>query len=146
MERIAVFPGSFDPFTVGHKVILDSALSLFDTVIVAVGVNAKKQCLYSAQDRVARIASLYKGDSRVVVESYDMLTTEFCMKKRAKFIVRGLRNSVDFEYEKSIAQMNRQMIGIETVFLMTPPEFSHISSSVVRELISYGADVSAYIP
>ncbi len=146
MEKIAVFPGSFDPFTIGHKSVLDSALPLFDNVVVAIGVNSDKKGFFPLEERVSAIAELYAGNSKVEVATYSSLTVDFCKSKNARFIIRGLRNSADFEFEKFIAQTNKQLSGIETIFLMTPPEYSHISSSVVRELLSYGADVSAFLP
>ncbi|MCQ2959061.1 MAG: pantetheine-phosphate adenylyltransferase [Bacteroidales bacterium] len=146
MERIAVFPGSFDPFTLGHKAVLDSALSLFDKVIVAIGVNSSKKSLFSVEERLAYISKLYSNNSNISVKTYNTLTVDLCREWNAKYIVRGLRSSADFKYEQPIAQTNRQIAGVETVFLMTPPEYSHISSSIVRELLSYGADVSAFVP
>jgi len=146
MEKIAVFPGSFDPFTVGHKAILDMALPLFDKIIVAVGVNSAKKYFLDAQQRVRTIADLYAGNPKIAVETYDSLTVDFCKKRNATVILRGLRNTTDFEYEKTMAQTNRVLAGIETVFLMTPPEYEHISSSIVRELMAYGADASKFLP
>lgn len=146
MEKIAVFPGSFDPFTIGHKSVLDSALPLFDKVVVAIGVNSEKKGFFPLEERVSAIAKLYAGNSKVEVATYSSLTVDFCKSKNARFIIRGLRNSADFEFEKCIAQTNKQLSGIETIFLMTPPEYSHVSSSVVRELLSYGVDVSAFLP
>lgn len=146
MEKIAVFPGSFDPFTIGHKAILDMALPLFDKIIVAVGVNSAKSYFLEAQQRVRAIADLYAGNPKIAVETYDSLTVDFCKKRNATAILRGLRNTTDFEYEKTMAQTNRALAGIETVFLMTPPEYEHISSSIVRELLAYGADASKFLP
>ncbi|MBR4497545.1 MAG: pantetheine-phosphate adenylyltransferase [Bacteroidales bacterium] len=146
MEKIAVFPGSFDPFTIGHKAILDMALPLFDKIIVAVGVNSAKNYFLEAQQRVRAIADLYAGNPKIAVETYDSLTVDFCKKRNATAILRGLRNITDFEYEKTMAQTNRALAGIETVFLMTPPEYEHISSSIVRELLAYGADASKFLP
>ena len=146
MEKIAVFPGSFDPFTVGHKAIIDMALPLFDKIIVAVGVNSAKKYFLDAPQRVRAIADLYAGNPKIAVETYNSLTVDFCKKRNATIILRGLRNTTDFEYEKTMAQTNRALAGIETVFLMTPPEYEHISSSIVRELMAYGADASKFLP
>lgn len=146
-KRIAVFPGSFDPFTIGHKAILDMALPLFDAIIVAIGVNSEKKDFFSLEKRIAHITSIYQTNSKISVEPYTSLTIDFCKQKQAMFILRGLRNTTDFQFEKSIAQMNRQLSpNIETVFLVTPPEYGHVSSTIVRELIRYGANISEYIP
>lgn len=146
MERIAVFPGSFDPFTIGHKAILDSALPLFDKVYIAIGSNSSKKSFFTLEKRIADISALYKGNEKIAIETYDTLTIDFCKKVHANFILRGLRNVADFEYEQTIAQTNKQLSGIETVFIATPPELSNVSSSIVRELLSYGADASRYLP
>lgn len=146
MERIAVFPGSFDPFTIGHKAIVDKALPLFDKIIIAIGVNSEKNGFFTPEKRLNYISDIYKDNPRIEVKTYSSLTVEFCKENNAKFIVRGLRNTTDFQYEKTIAQMNRQMSRIETIFLVTPPEYGHISSSVVRELLTYKADVSEFVP
>lgn len=146
MKKIAVFPGCFDPFTIGHKQVLDLALPLFDEIIVAVGVNIDKKSMFSESDRVEKIKNLYQGEPKVTVESYSTLTADLCKSHNAQYIIRGIRNASDFEYEKSIAQTNRDLTGIETIFLITSPEYEHISSSMVRELMKYGADVSKYLP
>ncbi|HOS83402.1 MAG TPA: pantetheine-phosphate adenylyltransferase [Bacteroidales bacterium] len=146
-KRVAVFPGSFDPFTIGHKAILDMALPLFDTVIVAIGINSEKRDFFPIEKRISHIKEIYANNSKVEVETYTSLTIDFCKQKQAMFILRGLRNTTDFQFEKSIAQMNRQLSPhIETVFLVTPPEYGHVTSTIVRELIRYGADISNYIP
>lgn len=146
MKKNAVFPGSFDPFTIGHKYVLDSFLPLFDEIIVAVGVNSEKKGMSAELERIEKIKKLYKNESKISVESYSTLTVDFCKSHNAQYIIRGLRNTTDFEYEKSIAQMNKDLAGIETLFLMTPPQFEHVSSSIVRELMRYGADVAKYLP
>ena len=146
MERIAVFPGSFDPFTIGHKVILDSALPLFNKIYIAIGCNSNKKSFFTLEKRIDDISALYKGNEKIAIETYDTLTIDFCKKVGANFILRGLRNVADFEYEQTIAQTNKQLSGIETVFIVTPPELSNVSSSIVRELLSYGADISKYLP
>ena len=144
--RIAVFPGSFDPFTTGHKNIVDRALrSLADKVIVAVGRNCGKQGAASVEERISNIKNVYAGEPRVEVESYDGLTVDFARKAGASFLLRGVRNVKDFEYERDIADVNRRLTGIESVLLYSEPELASVSSSVVRELASYGKDVSEFL-
>lgn len=145
-ERIAVFPGSFNPFTIGHKAILEKALPLFDKIIIAIGYNSDKQTAISIEERKTAIQKIYNGNNKVVVTSYTTLTVDFCKEQGATFLIRGLRNESDFVYEQPIAQTNLQLAGIETIFFVTPPEYSHISSSIVRELQSYGADVTKFLP
>ncbi|MCQ2608710.1 MAG: pantetheine-phosphate adenylyltransferase [Bacteroidales bacterium] len=145
-ERIAVFPGSFNPFTIGHKAILEKALPLFDKIIIAIGYNSDKQTATSIEERKTAIQKIYNGNNKVVVTSYTTLTVDFCKEQGATFLIRGLRNESDFAYEQPIAQTNLQLAGIETIFFVTPPEYSHISSSIVRELQSYGADVTKFLP
>lgn len=146
-QRIAVFPGSFDPFTIGHKAILDNALPLFDKVYIAIGVNSGKHAFFDLDTRVAHIQSVYKNNEKIAVETYDGLTIDYCKSKNAGFILRGLRNTSDFQFEKSIAQTNKDLVPeVETIFLVTPPKYGHVSSTIVRELIRYGADVSNYVP
>ncbi len=146
MKKIAVFPGSFDPFTIGHKYVLDSFLPLFDEIVVAVGINSEKKGILTEPERIEIIKKLYQNEPKISIESYSTLTVDFCKSHNAQYIIRGLRNTTDFEYEKSIAQMNKELAGIETLFLMTPPQYEHVSSSIVRELMKYGADVSNYVP
>ena len=145
-RKIAVFAGSFDPFTNGHKAVLDMALPLFDEVIVAIGHNAEKQGFMTVEQRIEYVKTLYRSNPQVRVAGYTSLTVDFCKQQGAQYLIRGLRNASDFQYEQPIAQTNKEIAGIETVFFVTPPEFSHISSSIVRELLSYGADVSKYVP
>lgn len=138
MTRTALFPGSFNPFTIGHKDIVDRTLAtLADRVIIAIGVNANKPAADTA-DRLAAIQSIYADDARVKVCTYSGLTTEFAKQEGADFIVRGIRNATDLEYEQQIAEVNHRLSGIETVMLPTRPELAHVSSSIVRELLSYG--------
>lgn len=146
MERIAVFPGSFDPFTVGHASIVRRALLLFDHIVIAVGINEAKRALLPIEERVNAIKDLYSAEPRISVESYDTLTTDFAHRVGAHFILRGLRSVRDFEYERDIAEMNSMMDNIETVFLLTEHQYACISSSAVRELISFGKDVGHYLP
>ncbi len=138
--------GSFDPYTIGHHDILKRALPLFDQVVVGVGVNEHKQCMCSAQERLERIAALYADDPRVRVEQYSGLTVDFARRHGAGFIIKGVRSIKDFEYEREQADVNRQISGIDTLLLMASPALASVSSSVVRELIHYGKDVSAFLP
>lgn len=144
--KTAVFPGSFDPFTVGHASIVARALSLFDRVVIGVGVHDVKHPLYPTEQRTEFIRRLYKDESRVEVVSYDDLTIDLARRVDAEFIVRGLRSVKDFEYERDVAAMNKRLGGVETVLLLTEPQHAAISSSVVRELIKYGRDVSEFLP
>lgn len=146
MECIAIFPGSFDPFTVGHASIVRRALPLFDRIVIAVGINKAKRSLYPIERRLKEIRELYSDEPHISVESYDTLTTDFARHVGAHYILRGLRSVRDFEYERDIAEMNSMMDNIETVFLLTEHQYACISSSAVRELISYGKDVSHYLP
>ena len=144
--RKAIFPGSFDPFTLGHHSIVKRALTFMDEIIIGIGINEGKQCLMSVEKRVESICKLYAAEPRVKVMAYSGLTVDFASEQGATFIVRGIRTVKDFEYEESIADINRKLSGIETVFLFTEPELSSVSSSVVRELVHYGKDVSAFLP
>jgi pantetheine-phosphate adenylyltransferase len=146
MARIALFPGSFDPFTVGHASIVRRALPLFDKIIIAVGINEAKKTLFSVEHRVNEIRRIYSKEPRIEVQSYATLTIDFAQKSGANFILRGLRSVRDFEYERDIAEMNSRIAGIETVLLFTEHQYACISSSAVRELISYGKDVKDYLP
>jgi pantetheine-phosphate adenylyltransferase len=147
MEKIAVFPGSFDPFTIGHESVLTRALPLFDKIIVMLGVNNTKKYLFPLEIRKQMIEEVFAGEEKVEVQVFDGLTVEFCRKVRATHILRGLRTSADFEYERAIAQVNKKMYSyIETIFLLTMPEHTPINSSVVRDIINHGGDVSLFIP
>jgi pantetheine-phosphate adenylyltransferase len=147
MEKIAVFPGSFDPFTIGHESVLQRALPLFDKIIVMIGVNNTKKNLFSIESRKLMIEDLFSSEPKVEVQIYDGLTVDFCRKNGATHILRGLRTSADFEYERAIAQVNKKMYeNIETVFLLTLPEHTPINSSVVRDIINHHGDVSMFIP
>ena len=141
-----IFPGTFDPFTLGHKNIVDRALALGYDVIVAVGVNVGKKTMFSVEERVRRIREVYAGNPHVTVTHYEGLTTDFARQQGANAILRGIRTVQDFEYERSLADINLQISGIDTLFLITEPKFSAISSSVVRELLNYGKDITAFIP
>jgi pantetheine-phosphate adenylyltransferase len=145
-KNIAVFPGTFDPFTIGHYSIAQRALTVFDSLVIAIGQNASKRSCFSPERRVELAQQAFAGDERVTVLSYDTLTIDLVQKVEAKFIVRGIRTVADFEYERSIADTNKRMIDVETVLFFTEPEHSFISSSAVRELYSYGKDISMYLP
>lgn len=146
MKRIAIFPGSFDPFTIGHENILTRALKIFDEVVVGVGINGSKQSMHTPEERIAHIKELYAGNPRVSVEAYNDLTTDFAKRKGATFVVRGVRSTKDYEYEMNIADINRQLTGIETVILFAEPAVAGISSSIVRELMRFNKDVTQFIP
>ena len=145
-QRIAMFPGSFDPFTRGHESVVRRALALFDEVVIAIGVNADKKGLLTPQQRKALIESVFQGDECVRVCIYDQLTVDFARQCGAQFLLRGVRSVLDFENEKTLAEVNRQLAGIETVLLYTLPQDGHVSSSIVRELLRYGQDVKPLLP
>lgn len=146
MERTALFAGTFDPFTKGHHALVLRALAIFDKVVVAVGRNMGKKCLLSVEQRVEAIEKLYAADKRVEVMAYDGLTMDLAKEIGATALLRGVRNTKDFEYEREIADVNFRIGGIETVLLMSEPEHTSISSSIVRELMNYGKDVTALLP
>ena len=145
-QRVALFPGSFDPFTRGHESIVRRALPLFDRFVIAIGVNADKRSFMTMEQRKAWIENVFKDEPRVKIITYSGLTVDAARETGAQFIVRGVRLIQDVENEKHLAEVNRDLTGIETILLYTLPEYSHISSSIVRELIKYGQDVSAYLP
>ena len=145
-KRVALFPGSFDPFTRGHESIVRRALPLFDKFVIAIGVNADKHAFMTMEQRKAWIERVFKDDPRVEVITYSGMTVDVAREVGAEFIVRGVRLIQDFENEKHLAEVNRDLTGIETILLYTLPEYSHISSSIVRELARYGQDVSKYLP
>lgn len=146
MIRRAIFPGTFDPFTVGHQSLVRRGLEIVDEIIIAIGINEKKLTYYPLEERMEAIRKLYKNNPKVQVMAYDSLTVDFAESVDATFIMRGIRTVNDFEYEKSIADVNRKLSGIETFILFTEPEHTHISSSIVRELLSYGKDISLFVP
>jgi pantetheine-phosphate adenylyltransferase len=147
MKKTAVFPGTFDPITLGHADIVMRAASIFDEVVVAVGKNSKKQNLFPLEQRMNWIRELFRDHSGIRVESYEELTVAFCRKVGASYIIRGLRSTGDFEYEAHLAQVNRKLdASIETIFLITSPELNNISSTVVRDIIVYGGDYTAFVP
>lgn len=148
MKRIALFPGSFDPFTKGHEDIVRRGLKVFDEIVIAIGYNSQKSSRYfPIEMMVDRISQTFKGDDNIKVLTYSELTAELARKQGAKFLLRGLRNTTDFEYENSVAQVNRHLnADLESVFLITSPQFASISSSIIREVHRYGGDVSSLIP
>lgn len=147
MEKIAVFPGSFDPFTVGHESIVLRGLSLFDRVIVAIGQNSSKNNRFTVEQRVRMIQEIFADEPRVEITAFEGLTVDFCQKINAKFILRGLRTSADFEFERAIGQVNKVMSSdIETVFLLTSTSHTPINSSIVRDILQNNGDVTPFIP
>jgi pantetheine-phosphate adenylyltransferase len=147
MSKIAVFPGSFDPFTIGHEAIVKRALPLFDKIIIAVGDNSEKKNLFSITDRLEMISKVFKGESKIEVMRFKGLTVDFCHEVKAGYILRGLRTAADFEYERAMGQMNRKMApDIETVFLLTSTEHTPVNSTIVRDIIIYGGDASMFVP
>ncbi|WP_177765424.1 pantetheine-phosphate adenylyltransferase [Flavobacterium sp. I3-2] len=144
--RKAVFPGSFDPITNGHEDIIRRAIPLFDEIIVAIGVNADKKYMFTLEERKHFIEETFKDEPKIKVETYQGLTIDFCKEKNAQFILRGLRNPADFEFEKAIAHTNRVLSKIETVFLLTAASTSYISSSIVRDVLRNGGDYTVLVP
>ncbi len=144
--RRAVFPGSFDPITLGHYDIIARGLTLFDEIILAIGVNAEKKYMFSLEQRKNFIEEAFKNEPKIKVMTYKGLTVDFCKQQKANFILRGLRNPADFEFEKAIAHTNRKMSEIETVFLLTSSGKSYISSSIVRDVIRHGGDYIGLVP
>ena len=146
MKRKVLFPGSFDPFTLGHADIVKRALKMFDEVVIAVGYNEQKAGWMPIEERVASIRKLYTDEARIKVESYSGLTADFAQEHGITAIVRGIRTTADFEYELQMADINRQLTGVETILLPASPQFASLSSSIVRELAHFGHDVSAFLP
>jgi len=145
-KKIAVFPGSFDPITMGHVDIIKRARPLFDEIIVAIGTNAAKKYMWSLEERKSRLKEAFKDLPTITIADYKGLTADFCKQNNAQFILRGLRNTTDFTYEQTIAQANEKVNGVDSVFLICSPEFSHISSSIVRDIARNGGDYSSLIP
>ncbi len=145
-QRIAVFPGSFDPVTVGHVNIVERSLLLFDKVYVAMGVNTSKSSMFPADQRMAWLEKTFAGHPNAEAIAFEGLTVDLCERLGAGFIIRGLRNSTDHGYERSIALMNRSIGGVDTIFLPAEPQHAHVSSSIVREMIANKADVTAFVP
>ncbi len=145
--KIAVFPGSFDPITLGHANLVRQALPLFDKIIVAIAINSQKKYLFGLDQRLTWLRSVFVDDERVEVDTFEGLTAHYCQRIGAKYLLRGLRNASDFDYEKTISQLNTIVgEGLETVFFISPPGYSHISSTIVREIIKGGGDASPFLP
>ncbi len=144
--RTAIFPGSFDPFTIGHDALVRRALDIVDELYIAIGINTEKRTMLTLEERIERISTLYKNEPRIHVVSYEGLTTDFAQSIGTRFIIRGVRNTIDFEYERNIADINRMLTGIDTILLISDPKHATISSSMVRELAHFGKDISAYLP
>jgi pantetheine-phosphate adenylyltransferase len=146
-KKTAIFPGSFDPFTIGHESVITRAMPLFDEIIVAIGTNTTKNAYFSIEQRMKMIRDVFSDTDKIRIESYQGLTVEYCRKKGARYLLRGLRTSSDFEYERAIAQTNKAMYPeLESVFLLTLPEHTPINSTIVREIIRLGGDASQFIP
>ena len=142
----AVFPGSFDPITLGHVDLIYRGLEIFDEIIIAIGVNADKKQLFSLEDKIQQIKNTFINEPRIKVVSYKGLTIDFCKSVNSKYILRGLRNSSDFNYEQSIAQTNSSLSSIESVFLISSPQLAHISSTIVRDIIRNEGDYKSLVP
>ena len=145
MKKTGLFPGSFDPFTKGHEAVVRKALTLFDEIIIGIGVNTKKENMFNLEKRMNHIESLFGEGENVRVEQFQKLTVDFCKDIGADFIVRGLRDSIDFEYEKSIAHMNNDISGVETVFLLTDQKYSAINSSIIREIFRMKGSIDKFV-
>ena len=145
MKR-AIFPGTFDPFTVGHYSVVKRALTFMDEVIISIGINESKRTWFPTEKRLDMIRKLYADDPRVKVMAYDGLTIDFAIEQNAQVIIRGIRTVRDFEYEETIADVNRKLSGIETILLFTEPELTSVSSTIVRELLQFGKDVTPFLP
>ena len=146
-KKIAVFPGSFDPFTIGHESVINRSLPLFDEIIIAIGTNTKKKALFPIESRIEMIRDVFRDNPQVKVQSYSGLTVDFCKQHGARYLLRGLRTSADFEYERVIAQTNKAMLPeLESVFLLTLPEHTHINSTIIRDVIRYGGDAGKFVP
>lgn len=144
--RRAIFPGTFDPFTIGHSSVVARALTFMDEVVIGIGVNENKNTHFPIEKRLEMIREYYKDEPRISVYDYNCLTIDFAQQVEAQFIVRGIRTVKDFEYEETIADINRKLAGIETILLFTEPELTCISSTTVRELLMFGKDISQFIP
>lgn len=147
MQKIAVFPGSFDPITIGHYDLVKRALPIFDKIIVAVGINTQKKSLFPLEDRLHWLKQVFAAEDKIEVGSFENLTAHYCVRVGAQYLLRGLRNASDFDYEKTISQLNNIVgNGIETIFFISRPSYSHISSTIVREIIIGGGDASPFLP
>ncbi|HRX30475.1 MAG: pantetheine-phosphate adenylyltransferase [Bacteroidales bacterium] len=147
MEKVAIFPGSFDPITVGHESVIRRALSFFDKVIVAIGYNVSKNAFFSIDRRIEMIQKVFSDEPNVQIISYEGLTVDLCKKLNVNYIIRGLRTSADFEFERAVAQTNKAMApNIDTVFLLTAPEHTSINSTIIRDILIHNGDPSQFIP
>lgn len=147
MQRIAVFPGSFDPFTLGHKAIVDEGIDIFDRIVIGVGDNCEKRGLLLPERRARLIEDIYDGNPKIEVRIYKGLTVDFCRLCGAQFLLRGVRNAVDFEYEHNMQLINERLFPeLTTVLLFTPPRYAAISSSIIRELVHFGGDPAQFMP
>ena len=147
MNNTAVFPGSFDPITKGHESIVRRSIGLFDEIVIAIGINSTKKHYFPIEKRIEWLNKVFANEPKVRIEKYEGLTIDFCKKINAQYILRGLRTSADFEFERGIAQMNKTMMpNIETVFFLTTPELSAINSTIVREILKNGGDISRFVP
>jgi len=144
--KIAVFAGTFDPFTIGHQDIVNRALPIFDKVIVAIGVNSEKKTLFTLAERIEMINQSFLNNEKISIETYTGLTGDFCKKIKADYLIRGIRNAADFQYENDLAQGNKEIFGLETVFFISSPTLSHVSSSLVRELYKNKGNYQYYLP
>lgn len=145
-KRIAVFPGTFDPFTIGHLSIVNRGLELLDEVVIAIGINDAKRTYFTVEQRLDMLREFFHDNPRVRVQAYDCLTIDLAKQCNAGFILRGIRSINDFEYEKTIADVNRKLSGVETIILFTEPELTHVSSTIVRELLRFGHSVDEFVP
>lgn len=147
MQKTAVFPGSFDPFTIGHEDIVLRALDLFDEIIIAIGVHSTKQPLLKIEARVKMVSQVFKSYDQVTADSFEGLTVDYCQKVNATHMLRGIRTAADFEYERAIAQINKKMLpSVESIFLLTSPEHTPINSTIIRDIIRNQGDASQFIP
>ena len=147
MDKIAVFPGSFDPFSIGHESIVNRALSMFDKIYVMIGYNANKKSFFSIEKRLKWINQVFENEAKVEVKTHEGLTVDFCKEVGARYILRGIRTSSDFEYERAIAQVNKKMHPeIETVFLLTLPEHTPVNATIIRDIIFHGGDARMFLP
>jgi len=147
MERIAIFPGSFDPFHIGHESVVRRAVPLFDMIYIMIGYNANKKSFYPVEKRIKWINQIFEKEDKVKVRLHEGLTVDFCKEVNARYILRGIRTSSDFEYERAIAQVNKKMHPeIESVFLLTLPEHTPINATIIRDIVSHGGDASMFLP
>ena len=147
MSNIAIFPGSFDPITLGHESIVRRAIPIFDKIIIAIGENTQKKCMFTLEQRKLWIEKTFADTYKVEADTYNMLTIDYCKQKNAKYILRGLRNTIDFQYEQNIALINTELEPeIETIFMLTDPRYASVNSSFVREIMNFHGDVKRFLP